>query len=84
MIFRKRLINNILDSEELVNAKTYHRKTAEPLLTFLPNVFTIKQLQDVRVKNGQSSNVKNILHVYCKQNKIKRIGRGVYQRLEVR
>lgn len=83
-IFGQRVQNNILDSEELVNAKVDHRKTAEPLLTCLPNVFTIKQLQDVRVKNGQSSNVKNILHVYCKQNKIKRIGRGVYQRLEVR
>ena len=83
-IFGQRVQNNILDSEELVNAKIDHRKTAEPLLTCLPNVFTIKQLQDVRVKNGQSSNVKNILHVYCKQNKIKRIGRGVYQRLEVR
>lgn len=83
-IFGQRVMNNILDSEELVNAKIDHRKTAEPLLTCLPNVFTIKQLQDVRVKNGQSSNVKNILHVYCKQNKIKRIGRGVYQRLEVR
>ena len=80
-IFGQRVMNNILDSEELVNAKIDHRKTAEPLLTCLPNVFTIKQFQDVRVKNGQSSNVKFILHTYCQNNKIKRISRGVYQKL---
>ena len=80
-IFGQRVMNNILDSEELVNAKIDHRKTAEPLLTCLPNVFTIKQFQDVRVKNGQSSNVKFILHTYCQNNKIQRISRGVYQKL---
>lgn len=80
-IFGQRVQNNILDSEELVNAKIDHRKTAEPLLTCLPSVFTIKQFQDVRVKNGQSSNVRFILHTYCQNNKIKRISRGVYQKL---
>ena len=80
-IFGQRVMNNILDSEELVNAKIDHRKTAEPLLTCLPNVFTIKQFQDVRVKNGQSTNVNFILHSYCQNNKIKRISRGVYQKL---
>ena len=80
-IFGQRVQNNINDSEQLINAKVDHRKTAEPLLTCLPNVFTIKQFQDVRVKNGQSTNVNFILHSYCQNNKIKRISRGVYQKL---
>ena len=80
-IFGQRVQNNINDSEQLINAKVDNRKTAEPLLTCLPNVFTIKQFQDVRVKNGQSTNVNFILHSYCQNNKIKRISRGVYQKL---
>ena len=80
-IFGQRVQNNILDSEELVNAKIDHRKTAEPLLDQLPQTFTVKQFQEIRVKNGQSTNVKFILHTYCQNNKIKRISRGVYQKL---
>lgn len=80
-IFGQRVQNNILDSEELVNAKVDHRKTAEPLLDQLPQTFTVKQFQEIRVKNGQSTNVKFILHTYCQNNKIKRISRGVYQKL---
>lgn len=83
-IFGQRVQNNIVDSEQLINAKVDGRKTAEPILSCLPNVFTIKQLQDIRIKYGQSPNVKNILHSYCQNNKLKRISRGVYQKLEVR
>lgn len=79
-IFGQRVMNNILDSEELVNAKIDHRKTAEPLLNQLPETFTVKQFQDVRIKAGQSANVNFILHTYCKTNKLKRIGRGLYQK----
>ena len=79
-IFGQRVQNNILDSEELVNAKIDHRKTAEPLLNQLPQTFTIKQFQDVRVKAGQSSNVKSILSRYCSSGKLKKIARGVYQK----
>ncbi|MDD6509791.1 MAG: DUF3987 domain-containing protein, partial [Prevotella sp.] len=79
-IFGQRVMNNILDSEELVNAKIDHRKTAEPLLDQLPQTFTIKQFQDVRVKAGQSSNVKMILSRYCSSGKLKKIARGVYQK----
>lgn len=83
-IFGQRVQNNILDSEELINAKTDHRKTAEPILDMMPQVFTAKQFADERVKLGQSSNVKVLLHNYCKANKIKRVGRGLYERLKVK
>lgn len=79
-IFGQRVMNNILDSEELVNTKIDHRKTAEPLLNQLPQTFTIKQFQDVRVKAGQSPNVKSILSRYCSSGKLKKIARGVYQK----
>lgn len=81
-IFGQRVMNNILDSEELVNAKTDHRKTAEPILDKMPQVFTSKQFADERIKLGQSSNVKVLLHNYCKANKIKRVGRGLYEKVK--
>ena len=79
-IFGQRVMNNILDSEELVNAKTDHRKTAEPLLNQLPQTFTIKQFQEVRIQNGQSSEVRNLLKDYCRKSKIQRVGRGIYRK----
>ena len=79
-IFGQRVQNNILDSEELVNAKIDYRKTAEPLLDQLPQTFTIKQFQDVRVKAGQSPTVKQLLSRYCHSGKLKKISRGVYQK----
>lgn len=83
-IFGQRVQNNILDSEELVNAKTDHRKTAEPLLEKLPEVFTIKQFQEERVKAGQSPTVKQILSHYCHSGKLKKLSRGVYQKSKVK
>ena len=79
-IFGQRVQNNILDSEELINAKTDHRKTAEPLLNQLPQTFTIKQFQEVRIQNGQSSEVRNLLKDYCRKSKIQRVGRGIYRK----
>ena len=79
-IFGQRVMNNILDSEELINAKTDHRKTAEPLLNQLPQTFTIKQFQEVRIQNGQSSEVRNLLKDYCRKSKIQRVGRGIYRK----
>ena len=79
-IFGQRVMNNIIDSEELVNAKIDYRKTAEPLLDQLPQTFTIKQFQDVRVKAGQSPTVKQLLSRYCHSGKLKKISRGVYQK----
>lgn len=80
-IFGQRVQNNILDSEELVNAKIDHRKTAEPLLSQLPETFTVKQFQDVRVKNGQSANVRALLARYCNNGKLKRLKNGVFQKI---
>lgn len=80
-IFGQRVQNNILDSEELVNAKGDHRKTAEPILDKMPQVFTSKQFIDERIRSGQSKNVRALLSRYCEVGKIKRIKNGVFQKL---
>ena len=79
-IFGQRVMNNILDSEELVNAKIDHRKTAEPILDKMPQVFTSKQFIDERIRSGQSKNVRALLSRYCEAGKIKRIKNGVFQK----
>ena len=79
-IFGQRVQNNILDSEELVNAKIDHRKTAEPILDKMPQVFTSKQFIDERIRSGQSKNVRALLSRYCEAGKIKRIKNGVFQK----
>ena len=82
-IFGQRVQNNIVDSEQLINAKIDGRKTAEPILDKLPEIFTVKQIKDERVKAGQSANVKCLLHYYCQNNKIRRVSKGVYQKVLV-
>lgn len=82
-IFGQRVQNNILDSEQLVNAKIDHRKTAEPLLAKLPETFTVKQFKDIKVAAGQSANVKSLLHMYCEKQKLRRVGKGIYQKVQV-
>ena len=79
-IFGQRVMNNIIDSEELVNAKIDHRKTAEPILDKMPQVFTSKQFIDERIRSGQSKNVRALLSRYCEAGKIKRIKNGVFQK----
>lgn len=83
-IFGQRVMNNILDSEELINAKTDHRKTAMPILDKLPEVFTSEQFRDERIKAGQSPNGNVLLHHYYKTGKITRIKRGVYRKLKIK
>ena len=79
-IFGQRVMNNIIDSEELVNAKIDHRKTAEPILDKMPQVFTSKQFIDERIRSGQSKNVRALLSRYSEAGKIKRIKNGVFQK----
>ena len=80
-IFGQRVQNNINDSEQLINAKVDHRKTAESLLDKLPEVFTIKQYQEERVKSGQSASSKGLLTRYCAKGILVRISKGVYKKV---
>lgn len=82
-IFGQRVQNNIVDSEQLINAKVDHRKTAESLLDKLPEVFTIKQYQEERVKSGQSASSKGLLTRYCAKGILVRISKGVYKKSSI-
>lgn len=82
-IFGQRVQNNINDSEQLINAKVDHRKTAVSLLDKLPEVFTIKQYQEERVKSGQSASSKGLLTRYCAKGILVRISKGVYKKSSI-
>ena len=57
------------------------RITAEPLLNFVPETFTIHQLREERLRQGQTSDVRMLLSRWCKKGKILRIEKGVYRKL---
>jgi len=79
-IFGHRVQKDINTSNELLSEHLDGRKTAEPLLDKLPDVFTVKEFKEQRVKAGQSSEVRMLLSRYCKNGKLERIGRGVYKK----
>jgi len=79
-LFGYRVQKDLASANELLSSRIDTRKTAEPLLDKLPMVFTIKQLKDQRVKNGQSSDVRMLLSRYCKNGKLERVGKGVYRK----
>lgn len=83
-IFGSRVQRDILDSQKMLDqCVNDSRKTAEPLLDKLPNVFTIKDFKEVRRQNGQSTDVRMLLSRYCKNGKLERIGKGVYSKVSV-
>ena len=57
------------------------RKTAEPILMKLPTVFTFQQMCDARREAGQSENCRMLLSRYVMDGKLKRLERGVYQKI---
>lgn len=50
------------------------------MLDKMPGVFTIKQFKEIRVKEGQSPEVRMLLSRYCKNGKLERVGCGVYRK----
>ena len=81
-IFGLRVQKDITSANELLALRLDARKTAEPLLDKMPGIFTIEQFKDMRVKEGQSPEVKMLLCRYCKKGKLERIGKGVYRKVK--
>ena len=79
-IFGLRVQRDITSANELLAQRLDARKTAEPLLDKMPTVFTMQEFKDVRVKEGQSPEVKMLLSRYCKNGKLERVGRGLYRK----
>ena len=81
-IFGHRVQKDITSAKELLKARLDARKTAEPLLDRMPNIFSAQQFKEEREKAGQSTDVKMLLSRYCKNGKLVRIARGVYRKNE--
>jgi len=79
-LFGRSVQQNLESAYQLIKQSADGRKTAEPILNQLPEVFTLKQFKEMRLKNGQSANVKCLLHSYVKNGKLKRVGKGEYKK----
>lgn len=79
-IFASRVAEEIKQSQQMLEARTDNRVTAEPLLNLMPEVFTIQQFREERIRKGQSPDVKMLLSRYCKSGKIQRMDKGVYRK----
>ena len=80
-IFGMRVAQDMKESQELMEQNFDRRKTIEPLLSRLPEVFTVKQLQEQRARDGQSPDVKMLLSRYCKNGKLVKVGKGMYKKV---
>ena len=81
-IFGHCVQKNLEEAKEMMGSHKDLRKTAEPLLAKLPNIFTVKQMSEVRVNAGQSEDCLMLLSRYVKSKKLKRLDKGVYQKIE--
>ena len=55
------------------------RVTAEPLLSLMPEVFTLQQFKEERIRQGLSGEVKMLLARYCRKGKLERMEKGIYR-----
>ena len=79
-IFGHSVQKELTSAHEMLAHTLDGRKTAEPILKQLPDTFTLEQFKEQRVKNGQSANVRMILHRYLKAGKIERVDKKVYRK----
>ena len=80
-IFGHSVQKNLEEAKEMMGSHQDLRKTAEPILQRLPNVFTLQQMKDLRRELGQSENCNMLLKRYVESGKLKHLDRGVYQKL---
>ena len=80
-IFASRVAEEIKQSQQMLEAHTDKRVTAEPLLSRMPEVFTIQQFREERIRMGQSPDVKTLLSRYNRSGKVQRLEKGVYRNL---
>jgi len=79
-IFGHSVQKELTSAHEMLAHTLDGRKTAEPILKQLPDTFTLDQFKEQRLKNGQSANVRMILHRYLKAGKIERVDKKVYRK----
>lgn len=79
-LFGHSVQQNIESAYKLIRQNTDGRKTAEPILKLLPETFSLKQFKEIRERNGQSANVKNLLNRYVRSGKLERVGKAMYKK----
>ena len=79
-LFGHSVQQNIESAYQLIRQNTDGRKTAQPILSLLPSTFTLKQFKEMRLKNGQAANVKQLLAHYVKRGILERVGKGQYRK----
>ena len=72
---------NIDEAVQMLNGCQDKRKTNEPLMNLLNDTFTLKQIKDLRERNGLHANVRPLLTSYIKKGKIMRLARGIYRKI---
>lgn len=81
-LFGHRVQQDLMKADQILTVHLDGRKTAEPLLDKLPEVFTIDQFKSERIRSGQSGEVFHILGRYTKNGRLKRVKRGVYEKVK--
>lgn len=81
-IFGHRVEQNLLSGRKLMEARPDLRKTVEPLLDKMPNVFSLEDFKETRLRNGQTADCRSLLTRYCQKGVLKRVKRGVYQKVK--
>ena len=81
-LYGRSVQKNIENAYQLIKLSADGRKTAEPILSLLPDTFSLKDFKEVRIKNGQSSNVRQILWRYTKAGVLQSLGRGQYRKVK--
>ena len=79
-LFGHSVQQNIESAYQLIRQNADGRKTAQPILSLLPSTFTLKQFKEIRVKHGQSSNIKSLLGHYVRTGILERVGKGQYKK----
>ena len=79
-IFASRVAQDMKESEQMLQSRDA-RITAEPLLSLMPEVFTIQQFKEERIRQGQCGEAKTLLSRYAKKGKVERVEKGVYRNL---
>ena len=79
-LFGHSVQKNIESAYQLIRQNADGRKTAEPILKLLPETFSLKQFKEIRERNGQSANVKNLLNRYVRSGKLERVGKAMYKK----
>lgn len=81
-LYGRSVQKNIENAYQLIKQSADGRKTIEPILSQLPETFSLKEFKEVRKKNGQSTNVQTLLWRYKKKGIIEYLGHSKYKKVK--